>query len=375
MDARKEKEAQSSASEPLSKQICAFCHYSISAHSLPKSCPKCGVVPFRPLNLIAQERSFSHLLNPGTRLGSYQILRLVAKSSTTLYQARCVNTGKEVALKVLSIDPSTPSEQIERFLREIDAIRKLSHPHLVPLLDSGQDQNHYFFAMQWLEGIPFSKYLELHPAHPNSLTLFLQILKAVEFVHQQGILHRDLKPANIFVSYEGTHAYLTDFGLARISSKSSTLTTEGVSLGTPHFMSPEQAQGVMSEVDQQSDIYSLGAILYQILTGVPPFLGESPLEVFVKVLQENPKSPRHRNSRVPPELEKICLKAMSRQKGNRYASVQNLRETLEQYLHHLQSPEYALVRPPIQWKSLLWFTFIVFLILLLLFIQNPFSLF
>ncbi|MEK7483140.1 MAG: serine/threonine-protein kinase, partial [Planctomycetota bacterium] len=337
---------------------------------------KCGVSPFHQLNSIAQQRSFAHLLNPGRILGHYQIIRLVSKSSTALYQAKCQQSGIDVALKVLVFEPETTNqEQLGRFLREAAAIQNLSHPHLVPILEVGQDQNYYFFAMKWLDGLPFSKYIELNPANPNSLKLFLQILEAVEFVHQQGILHRDLKPGNIFVSEEGTHAYLIDFGLARISSKSSAFTTEGVSLGTPHFMSPEQAQGVMADVDQQSDIYSLGAILYQILTGVPPFLGDSPLEVFVKVLQEIPKTPRRRNSRIPVNLEKICLKAMSRQKSHRYRSVKEFRETLEHYLSQLKAPEYALRQTPISWSSLLIFTlFLIFFVLLLLW-ENPLSIF
>jgi serine/threonine protein kinase len=298
----------------------------------------------------------------GTLWGGYVIEALISRSSAFLYRAWDQERGERVALKVLPIDPEVSQEQVDRFKRESLAVQRLEHPHIVPIRSFGQEGAYVFMAMEWIEGISFLEFLEQEPLHPQCLPLFMQILETVAFVHERGILHRDLKPQNILVTGGAEKAYLLDFGLARWRGSDIKETTkEGISMGTPHFMSPEQARGEMKDLDERSDIYSLGAILYQILTGFPPFLGKTPLDILVKVITERPKTPRERNPRIPPKIEMICLKAMSPLKHQRYSSALLFLGELEHYQNTVKKPTEALRSKSQYWLNHPWI-FLLFLL-------------
>jgi serine/threonine-protein kinase len=235
--------------------------------------------------------------------------------------------GKTVALKVLRPE-LMPSLTAKRFLREIEVLKKLDHPLITRLLDYGEADWFLYYVMEWAEGPTLRKYLDRHRQAPigEALKGTCEVLEAVAHAHQRGIVHRDVKPDNILLTPQG--AMLLDFGIARAiaNSEAQRVTRSGFTVGTSSYMSPEQAQGIM--VDERSDIYSLGCVLFEALVGSPPF--SHPMEQEVLVLHQKAPIPRVSGARsdLPPKLSAAVSKALSKDPAQRWQSADEMREAL-----------------------------------------------
>jgi tetratricopeptide (TPR) repeat protein len=222
--------------------------------------------------------------------------------------------------------------QVRRFHAEAAAAANLDHPGIVPIYEVGQHEGQHFFSMGLVEGESLEAKIARAPLEPRQAAETLQaVAEAVQYAHQKGVIHRDLKPANILLDHAG-HARITDFGLARPVAGHSGLTASGEVVGTPSYMPPEQAAGKLDEVGPASDVYALGAVLYAMLTGRPPFQAPNPLDTLLRVLEQEPVAPRRRNRHVPRDLETICLKALDKNPERRYRTAGDLAADLGRYL-------------------------------------------
>src|SRR6185295_17375140 len=276
---------------------------------------------------------------PGTRaVGPYELLGEIGRGSVSVvYKARHRQTGAEVALKVLKDSETANPGYLKRFQQEASAASRLSHPGIVSVLDSGERDGSYYIAMSIVEGVTLDRAMAT-----NRLTLrqFVEVLQqvaeAVHHAHQHGIVHRDLKPANIILDAAG-RPHVSDFGLAKMDHLEKAATTGGGSkIGTPWYMSPEQVMGDVAGTDARSDIYALGVLLYDALTGRVPFPGNSVVQVYLGILNGSPTPPTQVNHRTPRELEAICLRALSRDKDLRQRSALEFAEELRR--NFLQPP-------------------------------------
>jgi len=262
--------------------------------------------------------------------GDYVVERELGRGGmATVYLARELRHRRPVALKVLR--ESVGAELgAERFLREIDTAARLQHPHILPVFDSGQAAGRLWFTMPYVEGETLRQRLEHGPALgiPEALRIARQAAQALAYAHQRGVVHRDVKPENILLTGDGS-TLVADFGIARTSEAGAErLTTGGMVVGTPSYMSPEQASAA-AEVDGRSDIYSLGCVLYEMLAGRPPFSGSSPHAILARHLTEAPPPMSGAGYRVPVALERVVRKAMAKAPGDRYAGAPELLAALE----------------------------------------------
>ncbi|MBI4713485.1 MAG: serine/threonine protein kinase, partial [Planctomycetes bacterium] len=247
-----------------------------------------------------------------------------------VYLASDPSLDRKVALKVIT---STDKDAVERFLREAQFIAKLQHPNIVRVYESGTVGNQHYFTMDYIEGTSLLKLIMTRKLTSQSIARVIQqVASALDYAHSQNIIHRDIKPANILVDKDG-RAYVTDFGLSkRLSGLDRSLTIEGALVGTPDYMSPEQAKGNKKEIDYRSDIFSLGSTLYQCLTGCLPFPGKELYEVLTKIINKAPSPPHALRPMVPTDLESICLKCLDKDKTKRYQSGAELAIDLNRYL-------------------------------------------
>jgi serine/threonine protein kinase len=225
------------------------------------------------------------------------------------------------------------ADEVLRFRTEAEAAARLQHPNIVAVHDVGASDGQHYFTMEYIEGTSLDQRLAQGPLPGKVAARYVRILaRAVQYAHTQGILHRDLKPSNILIDVDD-EPHITDFGLAkRLGPGSSGQTRTGAVLGTPSYMSPEQAQGKSSELGPASDIYSLGAILYELITGRPPFRAETPLDTVMQVIDHQPVPPRLLNPKIDHDIETICLKCLEKDPASRYASAEVLEEDLQRYL-------------------------------------------
>jgi tRNA A-37 threonylcarbamoyl transferase component Bud32 len=274
---------------------------------------------------------------PGTaarRFGDYEILEEVARGGMgVVYKARQLSLNRTVALKmILSGQWATP-EARQRFRAEAESAAILQHPNIVAIHEVGEHDGQQYFSMDFVAGKSLAELVREKPLSPEQAASYVKTTaQAVQFAHDRGILHRDLKPQNVLIDSLDCPR-ITDFGLAKQVGTDSGLTRTGDVLGSPSYMPPEQASGEMEKVGPQSDVYSLGAILYELLTGQAPFRGATALETLCQVIQSPPVPPRKLNPAVPRELETICLKCMEKSPANRFASAQELADELERFLH------------------------------------------
>ena len=266
------------------------------------------------------------------RIGRFVIqARLGAGAFGAVYRAHDPQLGREVALKVPHPGSLSEPRLVERFLREGRAAAGLHHPHIVPVFDAGQDGPHHYLAAAFIPGRSLAAEVATGPlAFRRAAELVRQLAEALAYAHEQGIVHRDIKPANVLLDEQG-EAHLADFGLAHRADESGELTREGAVMGTPAYMAPEQAEGQRGKPLPASDQYSLGAVLYELLTGEAPFSGP-PAIVLYNVVHQEPEPPRQRNPHIPPELEAVCLKAMARHPEQRYPSCAELAADLRRWL-------------------------------------------
>jgi tetratricopeptide (TPR) repeat protein len=271
---------------------------------------------------------------PGPPLPSipgYVILRRLGRGGMgVVFLATQVRLQRPVALKMPPADLG--GEELRRFRSEAEAIARLHHPHVVQVFETGEHQGRPFLVMELLEGGSLAQKLAQGPLAPPPATELVEVLaRAVQHAHERGVVHRDLKPANVLYSEDGTPK-VTDFGLARRLDLSSAQTQTGAVLGTPSYMAPEQAAGRTREAGPAADVYALGAILYECLTGRPPFQGATPLETVQQVLRDDPVSLRKLEPGVPRDLETVCLKCLHKEPTRRYGSAAELADDLRQHL-------------------------------------------
>ncbi|MBI1191092.1 MAG: protein kinase [Tepidisphaera sp.] len=249
-----------------------------------------------------------------------------------VYKARHLKLDRIVAIKMLLSGSFAAPAELTRFTREAQALAGLRHPHIIQVHDVGEIDGRPYFTMEYVEGGSLAQALAGVPQPPRHAAMLVATLAAaVQIAHDGGIVHRDLKPANVLLTSEGTPK-ITDFGLARRYNDAADLTLAGTRLGTPSYMSPEQAAGREGAVGPATDIYSLGAVLYEMLTGRPPFRADTPTETQRQLLSEEPARPSHLNSKIPRDLETICLKCLNKDPERRYLTAASLGADLQRYL-------------------------------------------
>jgi serine/threonine-protein kinase len=257
----------------------------------------------------------------------YEIEREVAQGGMAeVYLARDQLLSRPVALKALFPEYAREPSFVERFRREAQAAANLNHPNIVAIYDWGQESGTYFIVMEYVEGRSLRDLIRSEaPLEPNLVAeIGGEIASALAFAHRSGVVHRDVKPGNVLLTRAGT-VKVTDFGIARAGT-SDGLTQTGSVMGTATYFAPEQAQGL--PVDGRSDVYSLGVVLYEMVTGVAPFTGDSPVAVAYKHVREDPVTPSHRNPDVPPDLERIIMTALAKDPSHRYQTADDLRADL-----------------------------------------------
>jgi eukaryotic-like serine/threonine-protein kinase len=263
----------------------------------------------------------------------YQILEEIARGGMgVIYKARQLSLNREVALKMIQAGHLLSVEARLRFRVEVEAVARLNHPNIVSLYESGEHEGIHYFTMRLVEGGNLSEYLRKHRSLRDNVALLIKVCRSVHYAHQRGILHRDLKPSNILIDLQ-EEPHVADFGLAKSLDYESGFTYSNSILGSPNYMAPEQASSHSGPVSTASDVYGLGAILYHILTGRPPFEGKTPLETIRRVMDSELVSPRRLNPQVDADLATICLKCLEKNPADRYESAEALARDLEHWLH------------------------------------------
>jgi tRNA A-37 threonylcarbamoyl transferase component Bud32 len=285
---------------------------------------------------------------PGAKLryfGDYELLEEIARGGMgVVYKARQVSLNRTVAVKMILAGELATEAEVKRFHAEAEAAANLQHPNIVAIHEVGTHQGQHYFSMDYVEGKNLAQVVAdcgSRTADFRQCARWLKtIAEAVHYAHQRGTLHRDLKPQNVLIDAEG-NPRITDFGLAKRAQQESGLTRSGSVLGSPNYMPPEQATGRQDLVGPASDVYSLGGILYELLTGRPPFQGQTSLETLRQVVDSEPVHPSRLNLKAPPDLATICLKCLEKRPERRYPSARALAEELDRFLNH----EPILARP------------------------------
>lgn len=272
------------------------------------------------------------------QFGDYELIEEVGRGGMgVVFKARHLNLDRVVALKMILAGELASLDDRSRFMAEASSAAKLQHPSIVSVYEVGQHEGKLFFSMEYVAGRTLLQELRSGPCLPRrAAKILLQIVRAMAYAHGQGVLHRDLKPSNILISENGD-AKITDFGLAKnISNRKSMamkkVTLTGAVVGTPAYMSPEQAAGARGEIGPASDVYSIGSILYYMLTGRAPFQGSSPMDTLLMVLDQDPIPPRILNRNADRELEMICLRCLQKPPDLRYRTAEELAKDLEAFL-------------------------------------------
>jgi len=288
-----------------------------------------------------------------TEIGGYQIEAEIGRGGMgVVYKAWQRELGRPVALKMILAGELASGDDLERFRNETRALANVHHANIVSIYEAGQIDGRPYFAMQYVEGPTLSQRLKEGRLDPEAAArLAAAVARAIGHLHAHEVIHRDIKPSNILLNAAG-NPYVTDFGLAKMLTGDSQRTASGAIVGTPCYMSPEQAAGKSKHVGPRTDVYGIGAVLYECLVGQPPFREETPLDTLVQVLEGEPVEPRRLDPRIPRDLELICLKCLEKNPEARYATAEALAEDLERFLAN----EPIEARPATVWNRVVRWT-------------------
>ena len=324
----------SGASVTKTERVCSRCGATVFADAPRGLCSVClfrtGLGPLNDESAQVEETSRMQM-----QFGDYDLLEEIGRGGQgVVYRARQKSLNRTVALKVIGLGQWSSTPHLKRFRHEAEAAARLEHPQIVPIYEIGERDGSCYFSMKFVEGGRLDEIVKREPMPSRrAAELLVKIARTVQFAHERGILHRDIKPGNILLDRRG-EPQLTDFGLARLIEQESTITNSFDVLGTPSYMSPEQAAGRTKELTGATDVYSLGAVFYQMLTGQPPFAGGTTYETIRLVLETEPRNPRLWNPKVDVDLATICLKCLEKDPARRYQTAVALAEDLERWLRH-----------------------------------------
>src|SRR6059058_985567 len=333
-------------------KLCAKCGAKISSDAPRGVCPACLLETGLGLlaNEIDEARNASRaprLAGPGAPkmksptarmlgdFGDYELLEEIGRGGQgVVYRARQKSLNRTVALKVIGLGYWATEAHLKRFRREAESAASLEHPCIVPIHEVGERDGSCYFSMKFIEGGQLDEVVRREPMPlRRAVELIDKVARTVHYAHEHHVLHRDIKPGNILLDRQG-EPHLTDFGLARLVETESTVTRTMEVLGTPSYMAPEQAVGNNAAVSSVTDVYGLGAVLYQLLTGHPPFAGGTTYETIKLLLDTEPRQPRLLNPKIDRDLSTICLKCLQKDPKRRYSSALALAEDLERWLKH-----------------------------------------
>lgn len=308
----------------------------VETPTLPRSTPATPLETTVPMTAEEQPRRRKTDTQPNANFGQYEFLNEIARGAMgVVYRARHVTIDKIVALKLILSGQFASERQVDQFLREAQNAGRLEHDNIVRIYDAGKINDQYYIAMAYIEGQSLSDLVrDKSLSAQRAAEITESVARALHFAHvqPQPVYHRDIKPANVLLDQSG-RAYVTDFGIAkRVEREGSTETGDDDIAGTPSYMPPEQTFG--RDIGPWSDVYSTGALLYHLLTGKPPFLGESLLETIRQVRQVEPLPPSELNPKVDPDLEAVCLKCLEKDRTKRYLSAESLADDLRRFLNH-----------------------------------------
>jgi serine/threonine protein kinase len=267
------------------------------------------------------------------KLEGYEFESLVGQGGMgVVYQARQLGLNRTVAVKMILAGANASPQERARFRAEAEAVARLAHPNIVQIFEIGEQQGRPFLALEYVSGGSLAQQLDGLPVPPKrSAEMVLALAKGVQHAHERGVVHRDLKPANVLIHSDGTPK-IADFGLAKRAEANYAHTLTGAIIGSPTYMAPEQAMGASHDVGPGTDIYALGVILYEMLTGRPPFKADSVIETIQQVREQEPLPPRLLQPKIPKDLETICLKCLEKKPEQRYSSAAALAADLQFYL-------------------------------------------
>ncbi len=329
----------------IASKVCENCGEKILGDAPKGLCPACVLeIGLGALANEAEEKESTPLPRDSGRahfagvlmdFGDYELLEEIGRGAQgVVYRARQKSLNRTVALKVIGLGQWATQAHLKRFRLEAEAAARLDHPCIVPIYEIGERESSCYFSMKLVEGGQLDEVVGREPMPiRRAVEVIAKLARTVHYAHEHGILHRDIKPGNVLLDRNG-EPHLTDFGLARLVETESTVTRTMEILGTPSYMAPEQAVGNNARVSRATDVYGLGAVFYQLLTGHPPFAGRTTFETIRLVLDSEPRQPRLWNPKIDRDLATICLKCLEKDPQRRYSSALALAEDLERWLKH-----------------------------------------